>query len=315
MIQNPTSEINLSFSDYVAERTMKEAKHLKGGIPDYAYASDFALRQKLHSIPGFYAFFKAVMQTSLAANRQLLNMQTLRVTNRQYPRLYEIIHHCAETLGIGAPTLYVTAEYQMNASAYAFEDSDPLITVTTAAVERLTDEELMAMLGHECGHIQNNHVTYQTAVSYLASLASGGVSAAIQNLITEPIQIALYSWSRAAEVTADRAGCICCGNEEVSLSMMAKLLDNGAKGQGNYDIDEILKQYDEMGTYAQFTELMGANHPMTTRRMLAEKEFFKSGVYYDWHPEQKKPGERYYSKEELDARCDKYISVMRKGER
>lgn len=317
MALNPTTEVNLSFSDFVAERTMKEAKHLKGGIPDYAYASDYSLRQKLHSIPGFYAFFKAVMQTYLAKERQLLNVNALRVTNNQYPMLYDIAHHCASMLGIGVPTLYVSNDgtYQINAAAYAFEDSDPLIYVTSTAVDRLNEKDLTAMIGHECGHIQNNHVIYNTAVNYMVAIASGGLTAKLQSLLTQPIQAALYAWSRAAEVTADRAGCICCGDRDASLTFTAKLLDNASMRNGEYNVDEILKQYDEIGSYAQFQELMGANHPVAVRRILAEREFFDSEVYYSWHPEQKEPGKRYYSKEELDARCDKFVSTLKKGER
>ncbi len=317
MQNNPTNNINLSFPDYISERTLKEAKHLKGGIPDYAYATDFSLRQKIRKIPGVYAFFKAYTSTWLAQSRQEINISGIRATNKQFPRLYEIIHHCAETLGIGVPTLYVydPGNYQINAAAYAFESSDPLIYVTPAAVERLTDDEMISVLGHECGHVQNDHVLYQNIVSSMVNIGSSLLGKTVQNFLALPIQAALYSWSRVAEVTADRAGAICVGNLDVSLSVEAKLLSGGIFNETQYDIDEILKQYDEVGSIAKFQELIGSSHPIGVRRMLAVKEFFNSEVYYDWHPEQRETGKKYYSKEELDARCDKFLSTLKKGDR
>ncbi len=316
IIQNPTNEIDVSFKNYVTERTLKEAEHLKGGIPDYAYAADFSLRQKIRKVPGVYAFFKAYTNTWLAQYRQEINMSGMRVTNKQFPRLYEIIHHCAETLGIGIPTLYVynSGNYEINAAAFACEASDPLIYVTPAAVERLTDEEMIAVLGHECGHIQNDHLIYQQIVEQLLS-AGVGLAKAVQELITLPLQAALYSWSRVAEVTADRAGCICVGKLQPSLSLQAKLMSGGEINETEYDIDEIITLFDEMKSMERSMELFGANHPVSVRRMLAQQEFFKSEVYYDWHPEQRQKGVTYYAKAELDSRCDKYLSTLKKGDR
>jgi len=37
---NPTNEVDISFSKYVAKRGGRFDSHLEGGIPDYAYASD-----------------------------------------------------------------------------------------------------------------------------------------------------------------------------------------------------------------------------------------------------------------------------------
>ena len=52
-------------------------------------------------------------------------------------------------------------------------------------------------------------------------------------------------------------------------------------------------------------------HPAGVRRILAAKEFINSQVFYDWHPELKAPDMHLYPKEELDARCARYISVTK----
>lgn len=316
---NPTDEINLSFSDYVQERTMKEAKHLQGGIPDYAYAMDYTLRQKIRAMPGVFPLFKAITNTIVPQQIQELVSQSLRVTPRQNPRLHEIICHCAGTLGIGTPNLYIVQDPSINAGAYAVEDASPLIQITSGAVERLNDNELIAVLGHECGHIQNNHFIYEYAAKQVLDAGLSGASRRITGipieLLSKPVEVALNAWSRAAEVTSDRAGLICCGSLETALSLKAKLLSGGILGQEDYDIEEILRQYDDLALGSQYLELMFASHPFAVRRMLAEKEFVNSQAYYDWHPEQKKPGMKLYTKEELDIRCDRYVSVLKNEKR
>jgi hypothetical protein len=48
---------------------------------------------------------------------------------------------------------------------------------------------------------------------------------------------------------------------------------------------------------------------------MAGREFIKSEVYYKWHPEQKKPNMKLYTKKELDAQCDTFVSVMKSEKR
>ena len=63
---NPTEELSVSFREYVQQRKSASNRHLQGGIADYAFGSDFSLRQKIRSIPGFYALAKSI--TIMAAS-------------------------------------------------------------------------------------------------------------------------------------------------------------------------------------------------------------------------------------------------------
>ncbi len=85
-------------------------------------------------------------------------------------------------------------------------------------VDHLSTEELRFVIGHECGHIQNNHVVYLTALYYLMYSANLFV-----RWIVTPAVLALQSWTRRAEVTCDRAGLICSGDVDVALAALTKL--------------------------------------------------------------------------------------------
>ena len=314
---NPTNEIDISFTKYVANRSQKFDGHLEGGIPDYAYASDFAMRQKIKAIPGAFPFFKAVTSTVVPLQKQMNNMNSVKVSPNQFPKLYDILRDCADTLGIGIPTMFVVSNIGvLNASTYCMDDADPLIIIHSSMLERFTDQELKSVIGHECGHIHNNHGIYNIAVEIIKNASSAlipGVGQVLK-LLAQPVANALNAWSRAAEVTSDRAGIICCGEGGSTETTEAKLASGAVIG-AELNINELVKQYDTLrSTPVRMYEWLNT-HPASVRRILAAREFMRSEVYYKWHPEQKKPNMTLSTKKELDDQCDKFISVMKSERR
>ena len=199
-MQNPTEDINLNFADYVRERSSRIGKHLQGGIPDYAFASDYATRQKITAIPGAFKLGKAITSQVVPRQRQLCNMNGLRVGPNQFPEIYQMVRECSELLGIGIPTTFITAELGvLNAYAVATEDAEPMIVLNSSMVERFTPQELKSVIGHECGHIHNNHGIY----NILASLLIDGGKVEITG---GEYGVYQYSTSSKVEINADNGG-------------------------------------------------------------------------------------------------------------
>lgn len=317
-MRNPTDDINLNFADYVRERSSRIGKHLQGGIPDYAFASDYATRQKIAAIPGAFQLGKAITSQVVPRQRQMYNMSGLRVGPNQFPEIYQMVRDCSELLGIGIPTTFIMAELGvLNAFALAIEDAEPMIVLNSSIVERMTPQELKAVIGHECGHVHNNHGIYNV----LANLLINGIGASIPGireilaLVSLPLRVAIQTWSRAAEVTCDRAGVLCCGEADSTISAQSKLLSGGLLSDHQINVDALLEQYDSLrSSPVRMLELLNT-HPAGVRRILAAKEFINSQVFYDWHPELKEPDMHLYSKDELDAHCAKYVSVSQNKER
>ena len=308
----------MNFADYVRERSSRIGKHLQGGIPDYAFASDYATRQKIAAIPGAFQLGKAITSQVVPRQRQMYNMSGLRVGPNQFPEIYQMVRDCSELLGIGIPTTFITAELGvLNAFALAIEDAEPMIVLNSSIVERMTPQELKAVIGHECGHVHNNHGIYNV----LANLLINGIGASIPGireilaLVSLPLRVAIQTWSRAAEVTCDRAGVLCCGEADSTISAQSKLLSGGLLSDHQINVDALLEQYDSLrSSPVRMLELLNT-HPAGVRRILAAKEFINSQVFYDWHPELKEPDMHLYSKDELDAHCAKYVSVSQNKER
>ena len=315
MSENPTNAIDVSIEKYIQSRTLQLQSHMINGIPDYAYGPDFVLREKIRKIPGVYKIFKALLSYYGPVQRKKLNMNCVKVGPSQFPEIYEMGKECARILGIGVPEIYVDGDAsQLNAYTYATDDTYPIIVLYSEIVRRFTSEELMTVIGHECGHIHNNHTIYNTAAEILFKGASSLLPDYIRVLISIPFYMSLKMWSRAAEVTSDRAGIICSKNPDDILTADIKLLSAGDLGYGDINVDAVLKQYETIkNSPVRFMELLD-DHPIIVRRLFAEKEFLNSEILYKWRPEWKKEGISLIDKQELDSRCEKYIAVRKKGQ-
>jgi Zn-dependent protease with chaperone function len=316
-VPNPTLGINVSWNDYVHARRSNTDAHLVGGIPDYAFALDCNLRQKLHAMPGFERIAKAIANAYLPQIRQQYNLNSLKLGPTQMPEIYNMAVDCARTLGIGIPDVFIEHDSQMNAYAYAMEDDSPLLVVTSGMLNRATPAEIKTVIGHECGHIHNNHTVYTLLADLLFKTAGATIPSlgTILSLASTPMKYALSAWSRAAEITADRAGIICSEKPEDMYSLQAKLMSGGVLNVDVYDVDAILRQYDAVrGTSIRLEELY-FDHPSGARRILAAREFIESEVLYHWRPELKVPGMVLTNKDELDTRCNEYVAVLRKRKR
>lgn len=315
---NPTNTIDISFMSYVNNRKSQTESHLEGGIPDYAYGPDYVLRQKIKAIPGVFPLFKAITNQYVPTMRQQINLKYLKVGPNQLTNVYEQVVDCARILGIGIPSVYVENNpAEINAYAVAYEDDAPLIVITSALLERYTPGELKAVIGHECGHIHNNHGIYNTAAQLiLGSLASviPGIQQ-ILSLVSFPLRWSLMAWSRAAEVTCDRAGIICADDMNDEITAKSKLMYGASFTRNDINIDAILKQYDMLRTTPVRLLEFDYTHPVTVRRIFADKEFMNCEVLYRWRPEWKTPDMMLINKQELDARCEKYVSVIKSEKR
>lgn len=326
LVSSPLARFEYSFEHYMKLQNAKKAAFIDGnGLPNYAYKLDYELRKKLDSTPGLFAAAKNISATYANRELQKENLSSLAVGPDQFPEIYQIGCDCAKKLGIAIPNIYVRNEETVNAFTFACDDVEPFIVLSSLIVKRMTLGELKYIIGHECGHIQNYHSTYTTLYNiiyagaiYGGNIATNGLIAPFVEIISSGVRLLLNIWSRAAEVTADRAGMICSDNFEDCHTAKTKLLYGGVEldGKVNTQIDiQSLKEQMElnMSNPSKFYEYE-MDHPLTIKRIMTDIEFQQCETLYQWRPDMKKPGMKLRSKDEVDTRCKKYIDVSgRKG--
>lgn len=307
---NPLNSVKVDFGAYVKKMQMKDEAHRINGIPDYAFPLDLKLREELRKIPLFYSISKKVAVHAEARFRQVMTAGAVLAGPNQFPDIYAMAQDCAKRLGIGAPNIYVLHDQSMNAATYASDTVTPTIYVTSGIVERMTPGELKCVIGHECGHVHNEHMVYQSICDVLANLLTG------RNMIIQLLSatniLMFYEWSRAAEVTCDRAGMICADNVEDAISVNKKLAYGSfINREDEVNIDDLRSQLEDLSTVASVATELYNDHPSSIRRVLTSDEFSRCELLYQWRPEMKKPGMALHTKEETDALCAKYVAVFK----
>ena len=219
-------------------------------LPDIApsafeHPMDRTALEALRKTPGLDLLFKKL--ASLGFERQVrlfFTADSLRLSPRQCPRIYELFREAADVLDMPEPELYLLQNPIPNAFASGMDRFT--IVVTSGLVDLLDDDELRAVLGHELGHIKSGHMLYRTMAYFLALV---GLVAArnlpFVNMLSQALIYAFYDWFRKSELTADRAGLLVAQNPDVSISTLLKLAGGTHRDMGPLSTEEFVKQADD----------------------------------------------------------------------
>jgi len=263
----------LDFEAYVSQRRAARMNGATVGEFDYSFVLDRQSRAAVETArPIQLAVASTVRLWKQVWRGQLLG-NAVKVSERQFPRIFGLTRDCAHDLGIRVPQVYIVNSPHLNAATYG-TDEESFIMLHSALVDHYSDDELKMVIGHECGHIHNEHVVYLTTLHYLKTLA-----AAFVPWIVYPAMIPLNELSRRAEITCDRAGMLCSKNEQVSAKALTKLVLGSRKLYDEFNLDAFLEQYEEgKESIGRYMEAF-ATHPYLPKRVLAMRVFAKSKLF------------------------------------
>jgi hypothetical protein len=299
-------ELSFDFQEYIAARKNADGALARSGSA-YAYPGDQKVLRALGRITPVTLAVEATVRIWRSVARNQLLGTAVQATDKQFPEIYRRTVECASILQIPVPDLYVAPEIgALNAHTFG-TNQDSYIVLNGALVDHLSAEELRFVIGHECGHIQNNHVVYMTALYYLMVSANMFV-----RWIVKPAVLALQAWTRRAELTCDRAGLIACGDLAPAQSALAKLALGSKKLASGLDLDEYLKQLEESQQGASRIAEAALSHPYLTKRLKAVRLFAET--HYFLKAAGKNPREEEgRSLSWCDAQVKALVSIFRGG--
>jgi len=250
---------------------------------DFIHPEDASALQQMQNLPGFTAFVKKIMSIGYETLKYGTNMASnIRVTEKQLPKLYQHLPPICEKLGIAEPEFYL--EMNPVPNAWTSGDTRIFMTVTSGLVEMMNDDELDAVIAHECGHILCRHVLYHTIAQWLAT---GLESTGLFNTLTAPIRIAILYWYRKSELSADRAACLVTSPETVS-TVMARLAGGPASITSEINMEEWAAQANEYekirnsnlwNKTLQIGAVAGLSHPYAAVRVREILSWAESDQY------------------------------------
>ncbi|MGB0867716.1 MAG: M48 family metallopeptidase, partial [Granulosicoccaceae bacterium] len=183
---------------------------------------------------------------------------------------------CIERLGVEIPVeLYVYASPSFNAMCVKPEEGRLFIMFSSSLLEGFEDSEFRFVMGHELGHHLYDH--HSVPVGYF-----------LKNRGTDPkLALQLSTWSRYAEISADRAGAH-CANDLTGVARALFKLSSGLTGDlVQFDLDAFMEQVDDMQV-ADAEPGQGSSqsdwfmtHPFSPLRVKALKLYHESELVKD----------------------------------
>lgn len=232
------------------------------------------------------------------------------VTRMENPRVYNIVENLTMTCGMPMPKINIMDTPELNAFASGIDDKSYTVTVTTGIMNRLTDDELAGVIGHELTHIRNRdtrlliisiifvgimstvmqlvlRMVWNTFVygggsrrnnkngggGVIIALAVAAVLAVLGYFFTLMTRFAI---SRKREYMADAGGAELCGNPLALANALRKISAMPAEApNGRDDIAQLFIIHPQ--SFAEgLTGLMSemfSTHPSTEKRIAYLEQF------------------------------------------
>lgn len=235
------------------------------------------------------------------------------ISRRDNPRIYNIVENLTMSCGMPMPQVNIIDDPQLNAFASGIDEKSYTVTVTTGLMNRLNDDELAGVIGHELTHIRNHDtrllitsIIFVGIISTITSLVArilwnsfiygGGRSRRNNNeknggatiivvlfigLICAAIAyfftlLTRFAISRKREYMADAGGAELCGNPLALASALRKI--SATPGLGNVGREDIAQMYiihpKEMTKgLMEHINSLFSTHPSTARRIQLLEQF------------------------------------------
>jgi RNA polymerase subunit RPABC4/transcription elongation factor Spt4 len=187
------------------------------------------------------------------------------------------------------PTLFLETSPQIN--AYAMGAEDYFVVVTTGLIQLLNEDELVAVIGHELGHVKCEHMLYTTMVNFMTQFGTmilERLLPGIAQIASLSIQLALLEWYRKAEFSCDRAALLATQNPEVVCTALAKLAGWSDDRIEEFSLEEVKHQaddYEEMDDTSVINKvvklmvLLQQSHPFPVVRVKEISQWASSPQY------------------------------------
>ena len=178
------------------------------------------------------------------SDKMVLRMHNaVEVDQNNAPEYHAIVRDLAARAGLPMPKTYLIQNPQPNAFATGRNPQNAAVAATTGLLERLSHEEVAAVMAHELAHVQNRDTLTMTITATLAGAISMlgnfafffggnrdnnnpfGFVGILIAMIVAPLAAALVQMaiSRTREYSADRRGAEICGNPLWLASALEKI--------------------------------------------------------------------------------------------
>ena len=286
------------------------------GISDPAYGETSEVNwayvnyEMMHVLPwvvgivGLWFLIAYFMNTSMV--RRATGARPLE--RRENPRVYNIVENLTMACGMPMPKVNVIDDPMLNAFASGIDDKSYTVPVTTGICDRLNDEVLAGVIGHELTHIRNRDtrlliisIIFVGIMSTIMSLSvrlmwnnmifgtrrrdeknsGGGILLLFVVIILSAIGyfftlLTRFAISRKREYMADAGGAELCGNPLALASALRKISAHPGLGQvQREDVAQLFIIHPKglKSSLAGMIDSLFSTHPSTESRIAYLEQF------------------------------------------
>jgi hypothetical protein len=200
---------------------------------------------------------------------------SVKVTPEIFPKVAKAIDQVFERLKLKNNfNFFITADHLQTQALCAMmpQSSNAEIIITSKMIDLLNNEELQNVIGHEVSHFYYQHSLYPTP----------------QQARNKTEFLNLLHLSRAAEISADRAGFLGSGSLEHSLRSMLKITSGLGDQHLQFNFSAYLNQLRELAEVKGDQTQLYSTHPTFLNRMQALIWFSMSHEYHQFFETNKK---------------------------
>ncbi|WP_250280939.1 MULTISPECIES: M48 family metallopeptidase [unclassified Frankia] len=250
----------------------------------FRHPLDRQAAQSLKRVPGFDKAVAKFIEWGWERKEYIeLTASGVRVGPRQLPRVHGLLRETCAVLDIPEPELYVR---KGPTNAYTSGHNNPYIVLFTELVDTMSEDELLAVIAHEAGHIKCGHVLHKTMARVFTGAATAGLRRTnpMTAIVGVGVRAALKSYDRASEFTADRAAMLTTQDLHACVGMMMKIA--GGVQTDQMDTTAFLEQarhLDDLASasnisrFHRFQLRIGGDHPLLVERARRFDEWIMSG--------------------------------------
>ena len=220
---------------------------------------------------------KKVTETKNFNNQNLVNLlsNSVKISHSLFPSIADSIDNVFLRLGIKNNfSFFITPNHLETQAACAMmpQSTNAEIIITSRMIELLNPSELQSVIAHEISHFYYQHSLYPP----------------LDKARNRTEFLNFLHLSRAAEISADRAGLLGSGDIENSLRAMLKISTGLGENYIKFNFSSYLDQLRELKDLKGNQNLLYATHPTFLNRMQALIWFSMSNEYNEFFKTEKK---------------------------
>ena len=170
------------------------------------------------------------------------------VTKKSCPRLYRIYKDVLKKFGSEEIfPLFIDFGYEIKAKSFGSDKDGHIILVNSACLEKLSNNELAALIGREIAHILSGHVENRELLDSIGLFTDK--LPALGDIVEKKLLGFFAKWLIVSEYTADRAGAAAAGSVGAVISLIKKQIGCEKISEEQLVSQQVESEPDILGIY------------------------------------------------------------------